>query len=62
MPPRPDEADVVYDFQVAGWHLCLIEDIEWAEATLRTFEHRSYTRATDEVGPSIVFRWPVEPT
>lgn len=46
---EPDDApEVVTDDQTTGWHLYLIEDIEWAEVGERTFEPRAYKRAEDE--------------
>lgn len=56
LPPRQGEPDVVADFQVAGWHLYLIEDISWIEAAANTFEPRPCRRLDDEVTSSITFR------
>lgn len=57
-PVEQDEPDVVSDFQIDGWHLYLIEDIEWAEATPASFQPRPYTRSRDEVSIDISFRAP----
>ncbi len=55
-PAEPNEPDVVSEFQTDGWHLYLIEDIEWAEATPASFQSRPYARSRDEVSISISFR------
>jgi hypothetical protein len=57
---RPDEhePDVVLDFQITGWHLYLIEDIEQIEATSSAFEQRPYRRTDDEVSITISFASP----
>ncbi len=58
LPPPDDEPDVVSDFQIAGWHLYLIEDIEQIEATSQTFEDRLYRRVDDDVSITIAFTAP----
>jgi hypothetical protein len=55
-PAAVNDPDVVSDFQTDGWHLYLIEDIEWAEATPSSFHPRPYSRSHDEVSISISFR------
>ena len=58
LPPDEHEPDVVSDFQIAGWHLYLIEDIEQIEATSLAFEQRPYRRTDDEVSITISFAAP----
>ena len=55
LPPTEPEPDVVADFQVSGWHLYLIEDIEQIEVTSVAFEPRPYRRTDDEVSITISF-------
>jgi hypothetical protein len=55
LPPSEHEPDVVADFQIAGWHLYLIEDIEQIEVTSAAFEQRPYRRTDDEVSITISF-------
>jgi hypothetical protein len=57
-PAEPDEPDVVSDFQTDGWHLYLVEDIEYAEATDQSFARRPYSREQDEISITISFRAP----
>ena len=56
LPAREDELDVVSDFQVAGWHLYLLEGIEAIEAMETPFEPRAYRRTDDDVSMTISFR------
>jgi hypothetical protein len=58
LPPADDEPDVVSDFQIAGWHLYLIEDIEHIEVTAQTFDDRPYRRVDNEVSITIAFAAP----
>jgi hypothetical protein len=55
LAPYDDEPLVVAEFQLAGWHLYLIEDIEQIEATATTFDDRPYRRAAAEVSITISF-------
>jgi len=56
LPAQENEPDVVADFQVSGWHLYLLEDIDSAEAIDSQFESRPYRRADDEEPITIPFR------
>lgn len=56
LPAQENEPDVVSDFQVSGWHLYLLEDIDSVEATESKFESRPYRRTDDEVSMTISFR------
>ncbi len=58
LPPSEHEPGVVADFQVAGWHLYLIEDIENIEVMSLACEHRPYQRTDDEVSITISFTVP----
>jgi hypothetical protein len=58
LPPSDNEPDVVCDYQIAGWHLYLIEDIEEVEVTSSAFERRQYGR-TDDVSITISFTAPL---
>jgi hypothetical protein len=53
---QTDEPEVVADFKIEGWHLYLVEDIQWAQATSTSFEARPYRRSGDEISISISFR------
>lgn len=55
LPPSDDEPDVVFDFQVAGWHLYSIEDINQIEGTSLGFENRPYRRAGEDASIAISF-------
>jgi len=55
LPTQNNEPDVVSDFQTCGWHLYLIEDIEWAQGGLTDFKPRPYTQGDDEVSLTISF-------
>lgn len=56
LPWQENEPDVVSDFQTAGWHLYLVEDIDWVQATQSAFEARPYRRTDDEASLEISFR------
>ena len=56
LPAQPDEPDVVSDFQIDGWHLYLVENIESAQVTLTKFDPRPYVRNDDEISISISFK------
>lgn len=56
LPRQENEPDVVSDYQTEGWHLYLVEDIDWIEATQTGFERRPYTRSDDEVSLAISFK------
>jgi hypothetical protein len=56
LPAHENEPDVVSDFQVSGWHLYLLEDIDSVEATESKFEPRPYRRTDDEASMTISFR------
>lgn len=58
LPSGDSEPEVVFESQVAGWHLYLIEDIEWAEATEEIFKPRPYRHIDDEVAITMTLRWP----
>ncbi len=47
LPPSDSEPDVVYDYQTAGWHLYLIDDIENVRDGGATFIRRVYERHED---------------
>jgi len=47
LPPSDSEPDVVYDYQTAGWHLYLIDDIEDVRDGGATFIRRLYQRHED---------------
>ena len=55
LPGQDNEPDVISDFQIAGWHLYLIEDIDWVQATESLFEPRPYRRTDEEVSLEISF-------
>jgi hypothetical protein len=55
-PLEENEPEVVSDFQTEGWHLYLVEDIEWAAPAAGSFRPRPYRREPDEVSISISFR------
>jgi hypothetical protein len=55
LPPTEDEPDVVCDYQIAGWHLYLIEDVERVEVTSSVFERRPYRRTDDDASITISF-------
>ena len=58
LPPSEHEPDVVSDFQISGWHLYLIEDIERIKPASLAFEQRPYRRTDDEVSVGISFTAP----
>ena len=58
LPPADAEPDVVSDFQISGWHLYLIEDIERIEASASSFAERPYRRADDDERITISFTMP----
>jgi hypothetical protein len=62
LPPAEHEPLVVSDFQIAGWHLYLIEDIEQIEATDVIFNERPYRRTDDDAPITISFTAAIAPT
>ena len=56
LPEQENEPDIVSEFETAGWHLYLVEDIDWVEATQSTFERRPYSRTDDEVSFAVSFK------
>lgn len=56
LPPQENEPDVVTADQTEGWHLYLIEDIDWIEATQTGFTPRPYKRNDDEASITISFK------
>jgi hypothetical protein len=58
LPSDEHRPGVVFDYQVEGWHLYLIEEIEQIEITQSPFTRREYRRADDDVSITLSFRAP----
>lgn len=53
LPARDDEPECRMDFQMSGWHLYLLEDIDTIEAAAAPFEPRAYRRTDEDVSITI---------